>query len=397
MTTLITKPEKTTIKKSTFFSAHKLILVLLSLILFVVIAMGGIGFTFSNTLLVPVHTNSFNLEITNVSTNSVTLPRTHDTEQPGIFGIFWAGNQAAMVGSITTENRTTVTRQLLQTTAPLANNTMVSFGRDTYRDGLISTLGLPIQTVKVPDPLGPMPAYYIPGKLKTWAIIVHGQNDALNADLRFIPPLATAGLPVLAISYRNDLNAPASPDGLDHLGDTEWQDLQAAVEYARQHGAQHFVLYGLSMGGTIVEMFMHRSSYASSVQAIILDSPILDWRSTLNYQAQRRHLPAIFADDVELMATLRAGINFNALDQMDRKQGTTPILLFQGTDDTTTPASICDAFARAHPNTVTYYRVTGADHVQSWNSHPELYDAEVTNFLNKQLHLHLAPLPGFPL
>jgi pimeloyl-ACP methyl ester carboxylesterase len=372
--------------KRPFLNPRKVVLIILSIIFLLIVATGVVGYIFSNMLLVPDHTTTYNLEVTNVTANSVTLPLSQTTEQPGTFGIFWP-NQAAIIGKITAKTQSTITRQLLQTTVPLTNGTMVSWDRDIYFDSLINTLGLPIQTVQVSDPLGSMPAYYVPGKLNTWAIVVHGQNDFLQADLRSFPPLAQLGMPVLGISYRNDLNAPPSPDGLDHLGYTEWQDLQAGVQYAMQHGAKHIVLYGFSQGGDIVEMFMHHSTYASSVQAIVLDSPVLDWRSTLNFQAASRGLPAIFADAAELVTTIRTGVNFNTLDQLDQKQGKTPILLFQGTADTTTPPSVSTTFAQQHPDIVTYYPVTGANHVQSWNLNSQLYDSRVDTFLSKVLNV----------
>ena len=58
-----------------------------------------------------------------------------------------------------------------------------------------------------------------------------------------------------------------------------------------------------------------------------------------------------------------------------------PILLFHGTDDRTVPISSSDAFARALPDLVTYYRARGAGHVESWNVDPDRYERRVGAFL----------------
>ncbi|GHO46491.1 alpha/beta hydrolase family protein [Ktedonospora formicarum] len=373
-------------KKSRVFSPQGILLTLLSLILLCVIADGGIGFYFSNVLLEPTHQTSFTLEATNVSTHTITLPHNLDTEQPGTFGLTWPNGQA-IVGGITSETQDTVTRELIETTAPLTEHTMVAWNREIYLGKLKDKLNLETSTVQVPAPLGSMPAIYVPGKLDTWVIMVHGRGDAANSGLRFFPPLVKLGFPVLSISYRNDTDAPASPDGSYHLGDSEWQDLEAGVKYALSHGARHLVLYGWSMGGSIIEMFQHHSSYASNVQALILDAPVLDWRTTLTFQANNRSLPSIVASTAEFIATLRTGINFDHLNQLNQPQGETPILLFHGTSDTSTPISVSDTFAKTHANIVTYYRVENTNHVQSWNTDPQKYEAELSAYLIKVLHL----------
>jgi uncharacterized protein len=314
---------------------------LLIILLLVAAVIGGIGVYFSNAILGVVHyTPTYTLAVTGVSAKTITLQRNSDTLAPGEFEIEWPDGQA-IVGPMISSDASTVTRQLLQTTGPLSPGMLTYWNRNVYSGKLKDSLRLMISEVQVPDPLGRMPAWFVPGKLTTWALLVHGLGETREEALRVFQPLAHLGLPLLAISYRNDLGSPTSPDSFDHRGHTEWQDLEAGVKYALSHGAHHLVLYGWSKGGAIVES----------------------------------------------IASICSGINFDALDQSHLPQTAIPILLFHGTNETSTPIEVSDAFARAHPDSVTYERIPHAAHTESWNTDPQFYDDELTAFLMQKLHL----------
>ena len=230
-----------------------------------------------------------------------------------------------------------------------------------------------------------MPAWYVAGSSRVWVIIVHGYGTTREEGIRPMPVLRRLGFPILDISYRNDSGSPLSPDHLYHLGATEWKDLQAAVRYALSRGAKGVILYGYSMGGGIVEDFMHHSSNSIKVRAVVLDSPALDWYSILDLAAEQRDLPLPFASLVEKVVAWRLGMSsLDAVDQSKQTSGPTPpVLVFHGLDDTTVPITSSDTWVHHYPGTAVYYRVPRADHTQSWNVNPSSYDAKLEAFLKR--------------
>jgi uncharacterized protein len=378
---------------STLRRLRKRLIVIVVIVLLVLILLGGgtllgASIYFSNIILqVPDFTTPvYDTPVLAVSDTTVTLKRMGDDMHPGEFEIEWSAGQA-LVGSILSSDNNSVTRKLLLKTGPLTKDPSIFWTRYVYTGQIKSSLGLTISNVQVPDPLGTMPAYYVPGKLSTWAILVHGRGATRDEALRVFVPLAHLGLPLLSISYRNDHGAPHSSDSAGHLGGSEWQDLEAAVKYALAQGAQHIVLYGWSQGGAVVEVFMHHSSLAHVVQALMLDAPILDWPATLAFQAQNMGVPGFLAYSAESVTSIRSGINFDDLVQTDKPQPNVPILLFHGVNDKSTPVSISDAFANAHPDIVTYVRVPNVEHTEAWNANPQIYDNELTTFLKQKLSL----------
>src|SRR5919112_5149915 len=93
--------------------------------------------------------------------------------------------------------------------------------------------------------LGSAPAWLYPGREDTWAIVVHGKGATRDDVRRVVRPLTSAGLPTLAIAYRNDPDAPH--DGRHGYGLSEWRDVRAAAAYAHDRGARDVVLVGFSM------------------------------------------------------------------------------------------------------------------------------------------------------
>jgi pimeloyl-ACP methyl ester carboxylesterase len=330
-----------------------------------------------------------------VTDDTITLQRTQDITYDGIYGIDWQSNYAVL-GRIISTTEQAVKRTLLQTTQQPPVGSRVRWNVFVYLGDPQRTRGLAYQDVHIPSQVGLLPAWFIAGSRATWMLMVHGYNATREQGLCVLPLVQSMGFPVLNISYRNDPGAPPSSDHLYHLGDTEWRDIEAAVQYARDQGAADIILYGWSMGGSMVETFLQRSAEASHIRAVILDSPILNWHAaTIRLMHETIHLPVWFLLFVEWIIA-RRGVNFSALNYLHlAPQRTLPTLLFHGTADTLAPVAVSDAFAQACPQVVTYQRVNGADHVQSWNADPQAYEDALRTFLTHvgMSTTHTAALP----
>ena len=365
-------------------------------VIFVLVAVGvALSWYFSSAVLVPDHSDwPANVNVKALKSGRVMLSKSEGSERPGLYGINWQGGHAIM-GEVLRRDTDTVTRRLSAVRGYMAPGMKVAIDPDVYVGSPKEALGLPYTKVRIPDELGPMPAWLIPGKSHVWAIVVHGLNGDPQEGLRIAPTLSKNGLSALLITYRGDLGAPPSPDGLHHLGLTEWKDLAAAARYALSHGARRLLLVGYSMGGAIVAQFMEHSPLARRVAALVLDSPALDWKSILSFNAAEMGLPSFAAAPVEWMIGARIEADWESLDALRHPEDFhLPVLLFHGTEDKLVPISSSDAFARELPRWVTYYRVPRAGHTESWNVDPQLYDRRLTTFLS---HLGLRGTTGHRL
>ncbi len=215
-------------------------------------------------------------------------------------------------------------------------------------------------------------------------MIVHGRGVERYEGLRIAEVLADLGLTVALPVYRNDPGAPASPDGLYHLGDTEWEDVRAVVAHARAHGAERLVLIGHSTGGAIVQALLDRAPAAevASVVGTILDAPVLDWRAVIRLQARLRRVPAPVAALATRSAGRRAGIDWDGLDvRRDPGRLRLPTLLILSDGDRTVPLAPALELAAARPDVVRLERFPEADHVRAWNADPQRYAAIVARFV----------------
>jgi alpha-beta hydrolase superfamily lysophospholipase len=339
---------------------------------------------FSAAVLVPDHSD-WPLEETVewVSDDEIVLARSEEAERPGVYAVVWQGGHA-IAGAVRKSDADTVTRELRGVRGYLAAGMEVTLDSKAYLGDPRQARGLPFVDVRIRGELGPMPAWLVPARSDAWAIVVHGINDDPQVGLRILPTLHRAGLPSLSITYREDLGAPASPDGLHHMGLTEWRDLEAASRHALARGARRLVLIGYSMGGSLVTQFMQRSSLARRVSGLVLDAPALDWREILAFNATEMGLPGFMSLPVEWAIGARIDADWESLDAVEHPEDfQLPILLFHGSDDEVVPISTSEELAAELPRWVTYFEAPRAGHTEAWNVDPPLYERRLRAFLAK--------------
>lgn len=333
-------------------------------------------------------------EILAVDTGAQTieLVRTPDTELPGRYGLFTTGTHGYVkLGAVLSADARRVRRKLLTQIEPGAKIDRAA-GFSGWYYSSPSELHLPWEPVLIGSPAGPCPAWLFPADSSTWVIQIHGRGVTRAECLRAVPVFHAMGLPALVISYRNDGEAPRSRGGSYALGASEWRDVDAAIAYALRHGAQRVLLMGWSMGGAIALQTAVSSGNRQAIAGLVLDSPVIDWRTVLKFQAResgiRDPFPALAMNALSSPLTARLSgseeaIPFDRLDMVARAEELTiPILLLHSEDDGFVPADASHALADARPDLVTMPRFTVARHTKIWNYDQIGWTAAITEWMS---------------
>lgn len=314
---------------------------------------------------------------------------------------FWTATATLELGEILAADPGTVTRTatLLDGEWPAPGTTGTS-SITTFRGDPKEALGLPFTAVDVEGPDGVLPAWLVPGDRQadeddtgTFAVMVHGRGATREELHRSLRTVNAAGLDALVVSVRNDPGAPADPAGWGRFGDTEWEDLQAAVDFlVEEHGAERLVPVGSSQGGSLVLGWLRRGEHADRAVGAVLTSPLVSMHDTLVLQAQERDIPDAGIPPLlwstKIVATLRSGMRFHRLehaapDVADAYQ--VPMLVTHGTADRTVPFGGSRALADARPDLVQLEVYEGVGHVREWNADPERFDRDLAAFLDTLL------------
>lgn len=371
------------------------------------VASSGLAAYFARRIVVPENAPE-ELDILHIDGFSpnmrIHLPADEETTVPGTYGLYFnQGAGHAVIGDIVEYDprSRTVSREILSVTR--GDIRRARRGRWTgvvYPDPLAA--GVKFEDITLESDAGSLPAWLLPtdhpDPSDTWAILIHGRASTRAEGLRAAPVLNTLGVPAIAMSYRNDAEVRVESSSRYGLGDTEWIDVDVAIDYALGHGAKQVVLFGWSMGGAIAFQAASRGRNREHVAALVLDGPVVDWINVLDGQARKNMLPTPVAKLTLEMITqpwarpitgLETPLDLSRMDWVTRAaELDVPVLLIHSDDDEFVPSSPSHALASVRRDLVTMPPYAKARHTKEWNIDPVRWEDDVANFLETKVLPH---------
>ncbi|HET7476626.1 MAG TPA: prolyl oligopeptidase family serine peptidase [Dermatophilaceae bacterium] len=358
-------------------------------------AAGSLGAAtyFARKVLTPDPRRPDDTQIWAVDHDTVMVAATPDSVLPGRYGLWLDGGQGhARVGDIVDSDGQRVRRRLLGVDRGRLTVGFARWNQYYYGADPATALGLATQDVRFASDVGQLPAWRVDaGAGRRWAVLVHGRGARREECLRALPVLHQLGVTSLVPSYRNDIGAPASPDGRYSLGLSEWRDLEAAMRYAVEQGADELILFGWSMGGAIVLQTLDRSWLAEAVTAVVLDAPVVDWGDVLRYHGALNHIPPPIATLTSSLLGRRWSrrlvgvhepIDVASTNWDDRAEELRhPVLLIHSEDDEFVPSGPSARLAAKRPDLVRWEPWRLARHTKEWNVDSDRWERVVRTFL----------------
>jgi pimeloyl-ACP methyl ester carboxylesterase len=361
------------------------------------VALGGLGLVIARRLTAPVSGRRYDLTIRGVDHSGerpiVILDRTPNTAACGLYCLILEnGGWVRLSREVEDRGPGLVGREVQGE----AGEALAAGGRASWSGILYSSpadAGLEATDVEVSTEVGSTPAWLIAPQghpSTTWAIHIHGLGSPRAGTLRGVQVASEAGLSSLVVTYRNDGEGPLVGTGKSELGATEVNDVRAAMRFAHANGARRVVLFGWSMGAAIALQLAAEPMLRGIVAGLVLESPIVDWVSTIEANCVRSGLPArtgtlavpwLNFGPLARVTGLANPVRLRRFDWIARAgELTVPTLILHGKLDTSSPLELSVRLQRLRPDLVNL-GIFDADHTMSWNSDPERWRAVVSSWL----------------
>lgn len=357
---------------------------------------GAVGYAIARTLTAPYSGRRYSTRVLGVSRqedqSTVTLDDTAQTRRPGRYGAFLPDGRHIRFSPDVVTSGPGVSRGVSAPAADaLAGVERISWTGIEFPTP--SEAGLHAVDVAIDSENGPVPAWVVDsGAGVTWAVHIHGLGSSRAGTLRGVQVASELGLTSLVTTYRNSAEGPKVGRGRSMLGIDEFRDVEQALGYAVEHGAERIVLFGWSMGANIALRLAYDSLWSDRVLAVVAESPVLDWRATLSTNLTGTGIPSwtarlaypwLTVPQLARPLGLARAIDLDLLDWSARDRIRISSLILQGRQDHSTPWRLAEQVAAVNPNVT--LELFEADHTMTWNSDPERWRSTVKVWLGLRL------------
>ena len=329
--------------------------------------------------------------ILHVEGDQVTLSGTALTRAAGVLGLLYDEERqlAVLAPELHLDDTATTVERHLEEQPPRP----ITPGLGRAVGNIFSTpedLGLPVHEVSLPTSVGPAPAWII-GETSgnTWLVHIHGSLSGREGALRSAAATRATGYPSIVPSFRGDGEGPPAPRNAFMLGQTEWRDIEPALDYAKSHGAGRIVLIGWSNGASMALRLATSSAHRDLIAGVIGISPVLDWASTIRLAVRGARLPGLIAA-LALRALQAPGTSAllgapEPLAFSDLAWTTTavPTLLLHSAGDRTASYADSVAFHDRNSGLVTLPELAPSPHALEWNADPERFARLVCDWIDQ--------------
>lgn len=319
--------------------------------------------------------------------------RTPAVEMPGRYGIWVAGGGHLTVGKVLSVDPSngTVTRAVDAATDVTASGSLS--GRWTshaFADP--QATGYDYTEVSIESVGVLRPAWVFPGGSSDhWVIHLHGVKSSRASALRGIPVVQRLGYTSLVPSFYADSESEGREGAT--LGLREAVDVEAAIRFAIENGAQTVTLFGWSMGGTIALILADEFEFRDRIANLVLIGPALNWRAAIERGMHAARLPSFLISLVcwsletrilSRLAHMARPVRFDRLIWSNRTVRV-PTLLVHSRGDMDSSWRDSELLAAGNVSIVELAEFPSVPHLLEWNTQTQLFEETVEAFLTHSL------------
>ena len=131
---------------------------------------------------------------------------------------------------------------------------------------------------------------------------------------------------------------------------------------------------------------LHESDQIGSVRGVVLDSPVVDFEETVTRWSRDSGTPRIVGWLGRRLATVRFGMEWDLLDQVERaEEFDVPMLILHGGEDPVTSPESVEMFAEAVDPLAQRQRFEQGGHADLWNIDQFRYESVIRSWLDEQV------------